>query len=85
MELDRSIYFAMQLRAWDQIDLSILAIPIWVPVQHVKKKKKLYRYRSLCALVHGSVLPVPVLCLRILPMVRDKSIVWQALGGDKYI
>ena len=33
-----------------------------VPVQHVKKKKKLYRYRSLCALVHGSVLPVPVLC-----------------------
>ena len=30
MELDRSIYLAIQLRVWDQIDLSILAIPIWV-------------------------------------------------------
>ena len=30
MELDRSIYLAIQPRAWDQIDLSILAIPIWV-------------------------------------------------------
>ena len=30
MELDRSIYLAIQPRAWDQIDLSILAIPIWL-------------------------------------------------------
>ena len=28
--MHRSIYLAMQLRAWDQIDLYILAIPIWV-------------------------------------------------------
>ena len=34
--------------------------------------------------MHGSVLPVAVLCLRILPMVRDKSIsfgrLWVAIN-----
>ena len=42
---------------------------------------------SLCAHMHGSVLPVPVLCLRILPMVRDKSIsfgrLWVAINISK--
>ena len=52
-----------------------------------KKKKKKSCTGSLCAHMHGSVLPVPVLCLGILPMVRDKSIsfgrLWVAINKSK--
>ena len=52
-----------------------------------KRKEKRSCTGSLCAHMHGSVLPVPVLCLRILPMVRDKSIsfgrLWVAINISK--
>ena len=64
MELDRSIYLAMQLRAWDQIDLSacILAIPIWVRnygkevsiAVHVAR----YWMRASCSLVNARTMQV---------------------------
>ena len=59
-----------------------------VQVQPVKKKRKKKSCTgSLCAHMHGSVLPVPVLCQRILPMVRDKSIsfgrLWVAINISK--
>ena len=38
-----------------------------------EKKKRRSCTGSLCAHMHGSVLPVPVLCLGVLPRVCDKS------------
>ena len=60
MELDRSIYFAMQLRAWDQIDLSILAIPIWVRNYRKEVPTAVARYwmRASCSLVNARTMQV---------------------------
>ena len=55
--LSRAIsqYLAMQLRAWDQIDLSILAIPIWVRNYGKEVPTAVARYwmRASCSLVNA--------------------------------
>ena len=77
----------------------VRTVPVPVQVQPVKKICFLLRSKmvfiaqkksctgSLCAHMHGSVLPVPVLCLTIFPMVRDKSIsfgrLWVAINISK--
>ena len=61
------------------------AVQLYSP--HQKKEKRKSCTGSLCAHMHGSVLPVPVLCLRILPMVRHESIsfgrLWVAINISK--
>ena len=85
-DVDNIFLFGARARVVVSFGTPVLPVPLQV-LQKVHPVKQKSCTGSLCAHMHGSVLPVPVLCLGILPMVRDKSIsfgrLWVAINKSE--